>query len=315
MLIKKWFLILLIGFSALSAQEVNGKVVFAYTNSDAKEAIDGFGLKRVYLTFSKTISEELAITIQTDVDPKSSPQDIYLKNAKADWKVGSGTLVVGLQGMNMFKAQETNWGKRYLDKTVMDRFGYSSAADMGIGYYQSREENKIHFSVLMTNGTGFKKAEDDSHKKLSLQLIYGNTKLAKSNGFNVGAVFSHEPYDRDGEVAIPEELLGSHTKKVFGLFGGYAKNNLRLGLEWNQLNDSGLLDDNYNNNLTSIYGSYVIKPSQTLVMKYDMTAGNKDANYALVAMEFVPTKGLMIAPNIRSNDGTTSMGVNFQFKF
>jgi len=35
----------------------------------------------------------------------------------------------------------------------------------------------------------------------------------------------------------------------------------------------------------------------------------------LVAMEFAPTKGLMVSPNVRSNDGTTAIGVNFQFQF
>ena len=102
---------------------------------------------------------------------------------------------------------------------------------------------------------------------------------------------------------------------MFGVFGGYAKENLRVGAEWNQLDDSGLLDGNYNNNLTSLYGFYVLKSKQTLVVKYDKVSGNKDANYALVAMEFAPTKGLMVSPNVRSNDGTTAIGVNFQFQF
>ena len=46
-----------------------------------------------------------------------------------------------------------------------------------------------------------------------------------------------------------------------------------------------------------------------------MVSGNKDTNYAVVAMEFAPTKGLVVAPNVRSNDGTTMLGVNFQFQF
>ena len=310
LLIKKSYITLLIIFSSLIAQDINGKVVFAYTD---KEEAESFALKRVYLTFSKAISEELSVTIQTDVDPASSPQDIYLKNAKADWKTLNGTVVIGLQNMNMFKVQEMNWGKRYLDKTVMDRFQYSSAADMGIGYYHSKD--KLHGSILMTNGTGFKKSEDDSHKKLSLQLIYGNSKLSKSDGFNVGAVFSHEPYEREGEVGIPEQPTGEHTKKVFGFFGGYAKNNLRIGAEWNQLEDSGLLDGNYNDNLSSFYINYAFNPKNTLVMKHDMVSGNKDANYTVVAVEFAPTKGLKVAPNVRSDDGTNALGVNFQFAF
>ena len=310
---KKWHIMLLIAFSTLIAQDIKGKVFFDYTDSGDSSKVDEFALKRVYLTFSKSISDELSVTIQTDVDTNSSPKNIYLKNAKVDWKTLDGNIVIGLQGMNMFKIQERNWGKRYLDKTIMDRFKYSSAADMGIGYYHSKD--KFHGSLLITNGAGYKKSENDSHKKLSLQFIYGNTNLSKSDGFNVGAVLSHEPYNRDGEVGIPEEPIGEHTKKVFGLFGGYAKNNLRVGVEWNQLDDSGLLDGNYDNNLTSVYCTYVLNPKQTLVVKHDMVSGNKDANYALVAMEFAPTKGLMVSPNVRSNDGTTSLGVNFQFQF
>ena len=310
---KKWHIMLLIAFSTLIAQDIKGKIFFDYTDSGDSSKVDEFALKRVYLTFSKSISDELSVTIQTDVDTNSSPKNIYLKNAKVDWKTLDGNIVIGLQGMNMFKVQEGNWGKRYLDKTIMDRFKYSSAADMGIGYYHSKD--KFHGSLLITNGAGYKKSENDSHKKLSLQFIYGNTNLSKSDGFNVGAVLSHEPYDRDGEVGIPEEPIGEHTKKVFGLFGGYAKNNLRVGAEWNQLEDSGLLDGNYDNNLTSVYCTYVLNLKQTLVVKHDMVSGNKDANYAVVAMEFVPTKGLVVAPNVRSNDGTTMLGVNFQFQF
>ena len=310
---KKWHIMLLMAFSTLIAQDIKGKVFFDYTDSGDSSKVDEFALKRVYLTFSKSISDELSVTIQTDVDTNSSPKNIYLKNAKVDWKTLDGNIVIGLQGMNMFKVQEGNWGKRYLDKTIMDRFKYSSAADMGIGYYHSKD--KFHGSLLITNGAGYKKSENDSHKKLSLQFIYGNTNLSKSDGFNVGVVLSHEPYDRDGEVGIPEEPIGEHTKKVFGLFGGYAKNNLRVGVEWNQLEDSGLLDGNYDNNLTSVYCTYVLNPKQTLVVKHDMVSGNKDANYAVVAMEFAPTKGLVIAPNVRSNDGTTMLGVNFQFQF
>jgi len=313
MFLKKWNIILLIAFSSLVAQDISGKVVFAYSNSDDSSKIDGFGLNRVYLNFSKEISDELSVTIQTDAYPESSSQNIYLRNAKADWKTLNGNVVIGLQEMNMFKVQQMNWGKRYLDKTVMDRMQYSSVADMGIGYYHSKD--KFHGSILITNGAGFKKSETDSHKKLSLQFIYGTVKLSKSDGFNIGAVLSHEPYDRDGEVTIPEEPAGEYSKKVFGVFGGYAKNNLRVGAEWSQLDDSGLLDGNYNNNLTSVYCNYALKNKQSLIVKYDKVSGNKDANYALVAMEFAPTKGLMVSPNVRSNDGTTSLGVNFQFQF
>jgi hypothetical protein len=46
-----------------------------------------------------------------------------------------------------------------------------------------------------------------------------------------------------------------------------------------------------------------------------MVSGNKDANYTLVAVEFAPTKGLMVAPNVRSDGDSNTLGVNFQFAF
>jgi len=300
-------------FSTLIAQDISGKVVFSYSYSDDEDVINGFGLKRAYLSIDKKISDDLSFKFLTDIDPKSSPQDVYIKNAKVDWKTLNGKVVIGLQGMNMFKIQEGNWGKRYLDKTVMDRFGYSSSADMGVGYYGSN--SIFSYSVLLTNGAGYKKSETDSYKKTSLQFVYGNTNLSKSDGFNFGTVLSYEPYKREGEVGIPEEPIGKHEKRVLGIFGAYAKDNLRVGMEWNQLNDSGLLDGNYNDSLTSIYCNYDLESSKNLFLKYDMVSGNKDTNYFLAGLEFNPTKGLMIAPHLRSNDGTSEAGVNFQFKF
>ena len=141
--IKKNY-VLFFFFSTLIAQDISGMIVFNYSHSDEDDAINGFAVKRAYLTVSKEISDDLSFKLQTDVDPNDSPQDIYIKNAKVDWKTGGGKVVIGLQGMNMFKVQETTWGRRYVDKVSMDSFKYSSAADMGVGYYRSYKD-KLHY--------------------------------------------------------------------------------------------------------------------------------------------------------------------------
>tara|TARA_B100000678_G_scaffold144087_1_gene120320 strand:+ start:1981 stop:2937 length:957 start_codon:yes stop_codon:yes gene_type:complete len=301
--------------SSLYAENVNNPsisalVFFAYSDN---EEMKSFAVERAYLTFSEDISDKLSVKIQTDVDSKSSPQNIYLKNAKADLKISNGKFVIGLQGMNMFKVQELNWGKRYLDKTVMDRFKYSSSADMGIGYYYSKE--KVHSSFLITNGTGYKEPENDSNKKLSFQLIYGNKNISKSDGYNIGLVYSHEPYERLGEVGIPEELFGDHTKQVFGLFGAYAKNNINLGAEWNHLNDSGLLDGNYNNTLYSLYFNYMLSSKYMLILKHDKVLGNIDNDYSLIAFEFKTKDNFLLAPNYRIGNNENILGINFKYSF
>ena len=58
-------------------------------------------------------------------------------------------------------------------------------------------------------------------------------------------------------------------------------------------------------------GVTVINDQFVLVTERD----NKHVAVFNTSMEFAPTKGLVVAPNVRSNDGTTSLGVNFQFQF
>ena len=81
--IKKNY-VLFFFFSTLIAQDISGMIVFNYSHSDEDDAINGFAVKRAYLTVSKEISDDLSFKLQTDVDPNDSPQDIYIKNAKVD---------------------------------------------------------------------------------------------------------------------------------------------------------------------------------------------------------------------------------------
>ncbi|MDD9887725.1 MAG: hypothetical protein OXU46_03760, partial [Candidatus Marinimicrobia bacterium] len=119
------------------AQEISGKTFFHYSRPSQSDANSSFGFKRVYLTTTKKVSENITYKVQADVDYKSSPKNMYIKNAKVDWKINQGKIVLGMQGMNMFKTQENTWGRRYIQKMSMDQFKYSSSADIGIGFYKT----------------------------------------------------------------------------------------------------------------------------------------------------------------------------------
>ena len=140
-------------------------------------------------------------------------------------------------------------------------------------------------------------------------------KAAFDYGYNIGLVYSHEPYERLGEVGIPEELFGDHTKQVFGLFGAYAKNNINLGAEWNNLNDSGLLDGNYNNTLYSLYFNYMLSSKYMLILKHDKVSGNIDNDYSLIAFEFKTKDNFLLAPNYRIGNDQNNLGINFKYSF
>jgi len=294
--------------TVISAQDISGNVFFNYTHSGEKDAVNGFGFRRVYITINKKVSDSISYKLQTDVDYNNSPQyHLYIKIAKVDWKTNFGKVVVGLQGMNMFKVQENTWGHRYVEKSAMDQFKYSASADLGIGMYRSI--NKFGFSTLITNGSGYKKSETDSHKKISFRTVYGEQKLNKNDGFNVGGVYSTEPYDVDSVTV--------KSKTVIGFFGGYSGKGFRSGVEWSRKNDAGI---DVTSQLTSLYGNYRVKPNVAVFMRYDKVSPNtqessEDKNYMIAGLEFSPGKGLIIAPNYRTAGSENVIVLNFEFKF
>jgi len=166
----------------------------------------------------------------------------------------------------------------------------------------------------MTNGTGYKKSEHDKHKKLSAQFVYGEKKLVKKDGFNIGVSFSTEPYNfTDDKIK---------NKWVAALYGGFAKNNLRVGLEWDTHLDEGT---DITQQIIAGYASYKISDKFEGLIYVDMydpdTSTESDRNTdMIIGANYRPEKGLTITPNIRvstpdEGDAKTIFMLNFEFKF
>ncbi|NQU66457.1 MAG: hypothetical protein HQ510_00805 [Candidatus Marinimicrobia bacterium] len=280
--------------------------IYDFTSDANNDA--GFAIKRVYFTVTDNLADNLSYKLQTDIDSNNSPKNVYLKNAKVDWKTDLGKITLGLQGMNVFSVQEKTWGYRFIEKSAMDRKKFSSSADMGIGYANKFAQN-ILFSILYTNGTGYKKSEDDSYKKISAQALIGQPKLSSKEGFNAGGVFTFEPYESD------------ETVTVFGLFGGFASAALRIGGEFDMLTDSG---PDVTEQIISVYTVYKLSDKLQTYGRIDIYDPNTDTdedseNYIIAGIHYSPVTGLIIAPNLRlvtpeEGDSETFFQLNFQFK-
>ncbi len=290
---------------------------FTYDLTKDADVTNEFGIKRVYFTYQQEISDGIKYKFQTDINYKTTPKNLYLKNAKVDWSSPMGKITFGLQGMNVFSIQEKTWGYRFIEKSAMDQRKFSSSADLGVGY-SNTFASRIHFSALYTNGTGYKKSESDSYKKLSFQALLGEKKLAKKDGFNIGGIVAFEPYDYE----VDSVTVDKKTKMVFGLFGGYAGSGLRVGGEFDRFTDSGV---EKTKQIISVYANYKISKSLQGYCRFDIydpdNETEKDSeNYLIAGFGYTPGKGLTIAPNIRytkpqEGDATTLVIVNFQFKF
>ncbi|MFC1619885.1 hypothetical protein ACFL45_08060 [Candidatus Neomarinimicrobiota bacterium] len=282
---------------------------FSHEFDDTVAVNNAFEMQRVYLTYQKEISPALAFRFQTDV---ARGQDnwltVYLKNTKMDWTTSLGKVTFGLQGMNVFNVQEKTWGHRYLEKSPMDKYGFASSADMGIGYARPLGDH-LYLDAKVTNGTGYKKPEDDKFKKLSMQLVWGETDLTKDDGFNIGGVATYEPFEgADGTSA---------ATTVIALLGGWSHESLRAGVELNLESQS---DDSDATQIMAGYATYALHHKLAVLARIDvLTEESNTETYAIVGIALSPEKGLRITPNVRylktgDSEGWTSFRVNLEFK-
>ena len=310
--------LLIAATTIFSQSKLGGKVYFNYSYNKNAVPTNLFEIHRVYFTLKNNLSKDISYKVTTDVGRFNTGKDnrlsVYLKNALLAWKTDFGKFVFGLQGMNLFNVEEHNWGYRFVEKSPMDRHKFSSSADLGIGYY-NKFADKLSFSFLITNGSGYKKSENDNYKKYSVQVLYGKSKISKG-GFNIGASFSLEPFDYKKGTSTSTE-----NKTVFGGFAGYSKNNLRFGAEYDIFTEKGV---NLTKTIMSAYGNYKFTKKVELYARLDLydpntSLDNDGDTYIIGGLNFTPGKGLSISPNFRylkPQTGTSASvyGVNFQFK-
>lgn len=295
--------------ATLSASGLSSLVFYEYSIQDFSTTGE-FEINRAYLTYNNKVSDKLSFKVTTDVGRLKNDSDnphlyVFLKNAKLDYVTDFGKLTFGLQGMNMFNVQEKNWGYRFIEKSVMDKYGFSSSADLGIAFATSLM-GKLNTSVMITNGSGYKKPETDNHKKLSVQLVGGDGNLSTSGSFNAGSVLSYEPYD------VSADTTGTRT--IIGGFAGYKLGALQAGGELDVLFDSEETDKTM---LIAIYGDFILSKKLKIFGRVDRS-GSRDhfKNYLIAGARITPASGFDIAPNIRIMDDVDPVyALNFQLKF
>ena len=292
--------------------ETSGKVFFNHSIDLTEGGMNAFNIKRAYLTLANDISESVFYKVTYDMGSNDggSAHIAFLKVAMVKLKTNFGDVFLGIQGMNMFKTMENTWGHRFIAKMPMDAYRYSASADLGIGL--GRSFGPVSTSALITNGGGYKKAESDSHKKLSIHAVYGESKLNKKDGFNGGLSISIEPYDKDS--------LTTKNTNVMGIFSGYAGNGFRGGFEFETKTQ-----DDVSGQIISAYGTYKLNDKLSILARLDQVdtdiSKNNDGAQAIIAgVHYSVAKGLTIAPTIRvrgpeEGDSENLIVLNFQFKF
>jgi hypothetical protein len=303
-------LILLSLSSMIIAGDFGGYSIFQYND-------EAFDMKRVYLKYSNTISDDLSFKLTYDIGRSSDTHgslticpdnaedcvdsttdtklSSYLKHAYINYSQSFGLVSVGVIGTNSYGAQEKTWGYRFIEKSPLDKAKWTNTADFGIGYAKSFGD--INVSAQILNGEGYKKTQDsEGDFAVYLRLLYGEGKLNKNDGFNVGLVMTNH---------VDDQLVG--------LFGGWAKDKIRTGLEYNRW-DAG--SDSYV--MLSNYLNYSLSDKWDVFVRNDrveeIEISNTESN-AYVGAVWKLNNNLHIAPHFTMSDGENDFRLSCIFKY
>ena len=301
---KKILLVVSITGFMFAEGKIGGVTYFDYSNT---EKASGFNFQRQYFGYGGDVSDQVSFKILFDVGRSDSDTRLttYLKKAQVNYKSSFGKFNFGLIGMNTYGVQESNWGYRFIEKSAIDKNGFSATADIGVGFSRSLIDN-LNLSLLFVNGEGFKKPQGDKYHKIAFNATYGEGNLNKNDGYNAGLVYTTESTDTDPTT-------------MASVFGGFAGMGLRLGGEYDMLTK-----DSFKSNIISVSANYAVRDKIDIFARYDMIDDNDDTNknvknYLVTGIVLTCDGGISVAPNMRmttyENDSLTEYKVNFQFKF
>jgi hypothetical protein len=215
-----------------------------------QKAQNKFDLERVYLTFRMPVGERGAIRVTLDVfqHPASATDNSYngwiirAKYAYLQWKLlegmGWNAIVRGGLIQNVVIDQVESFWPRWLSQSAIERAGFFSSSDAGIGALVAFPNKLGEFYATVVNGPGYTGREADRFKdfaaRITLTPLSGSdnrlTKTLAITGWSyMGAVGSSFAAGGVGQVGQVGSAL---PRRRSGILAGIHDRALSAGAEW-----------------------------------------------------------------------------------
>ena len=218
------------------------------------KSFDAMEIKRAYLGYKSTLSNELGVKIILDVGNHSGEYDAYLKIAELNYHKNKFSAHIGMIATKQFKVQESFWGYRYLHKSFQDEYKYNGSADLGLSV--DYKINKIiSLDAIIQNGEGYKHIDPTR----TYRTGFGSTIRYKPLIFRAYYDISIKP--------------GINRQNMAALMGYKLKDKFKIAAEYNyQINNH--FEKDHNMYGYSIYSSYAINKKFNFFARYDNSLSN-----------------------------------------
>jgi hypothetical protein len=150
-----------------------GGVIYAqylYQFGDTAAHGNNFDVTRAYVNVTGTLGRHVGMRVTSDLHRvEDGSLDLRLKYAYATWAPSGGPLTLKLGQMQTpwLDYEETVWDYRMQGTTVLDRAGYLTSSDFGIGADGSWGGDAVTAQAGLYNGEGYNKAPGDRRKDVA----------------------------------------------------------------------------------------------------------------------------------------------------
>ena len=332
--------------------KVNGRLYadWRLNTSDGADSENSFNLTRAYVTVKSKLSDYTAVRITSDIRSTDAfdGYDVTLKYAYIDWmpKFANDRLTVrfGLHPTPYIDVMNKIWNRRYLEKTVSDKYKYLTSSDLGaaliLGLGENNKLGSLEFHVF--NGSSYSDVEEMNKQKDF--NFYGEINPLLNNADFKRTKLIGQAYLGTQNVMIDSTEEASQYKNQLISFGGVLgyRNTFDLGGEVN-FHTMGegytpmqvAIEDTKSSGMAffgTLYFEDLVAENSSLRTlnlfgRYDIVDPNTDVdndgmNLMIAGIECVPVKGFKASVNYRvtsfeddSADSESYIYVNTLFKF
>jgi len=283
------------------------------------KSMSKFEITRAYFGYKYNFSENWSGRVTMDFgNPGVGALNYtaYIKYGYVQFKQKNLTVKFGLIQNTMYEMLETYWGSRYIYKSFQDQYGFAGSADFGASAAY-KFNNVISADVMIENGEGYKVLNTDSVMKEGIGITIHPISSITIRGY----------YDN------MKKVNSTVNQSATSLMAGYESKKFKIAAEYNYQKNNKLVRGN-NWGGYSFYGNLFFNAKTDLFLRYDLlqssnspakaTSWNyaKDGSIFMAGLEFVPVKGVRIAPNYQlwtprdaSKNATSSVFMNVEIKF
>lgn len=318
-------LLLLVSLTAFAQEKpvvISGLVFGDYYNVASHhdpnvEGMNGFWIRRAFLTFDRTFSDQLSARLRFELNQPgdfrtNANTEPFLKDAWARWRQSPALeIMIGLTPSPAVETAERVWGYRSVERTPLDLHRLIATRDLGIVVMGA--PGRLRYHVQVGNGTNAG-AETNEGKKVSASFGILPTKATVLELYA-----DHDDRPGDTDRTTMHALAAITTDRY------------RAGVHVGRQ----MRDNSDDINLASIFGVWNLTPKYSLLGRIDRTDPNPEGA-SIAYLPFDPTrestlfiagvdwklhKNLSIIPNLEyvqyddGGDDTLMPRVTFFFTF